>query len=124
MSTKLETDKLAEMLKKKRGARGLRDIAKEITKMYGEISPSTLSRIEQGNMPDIDTYVTVCQWLDVPTSYFTKDNKKESSTTQELLAHLRADKNLPADTATALVTMITLAYESLGKNLPKKNANR
>lgn len=124
MSAKLETAKLAEMLKKKRGARGLRELATEITNTFGEISPSTLSRIEQGNVPDIETYITICQWLEVSTNYFTKDNIKETSTTQELLAHLRADKNLPAETSNALVTMITLAYESLGKSLSKKNVKK
>lgn len=124
MSAKLETAKLAEMLKKKRGARGLRELATEITNTFGEISPSTLSRIEQGNVPDIETYITICQWLEVSTNYFTKDNIKETSTTQELLAHLRADKNLPAETSNALVTMITLAYESLGKSLSQKNVKK
>ena len=55
------------MIKSKRGNRGLRDTAKEI----GTSSP-TLSRIENGNLPDIDTYLKICTWLDVPSDYFNK----------------------------------------------------
>lgn len=124
MSAKLETSKLAEMLKKKRGSRGLREVAKEISNKAGEISPSTLSRVEQGNLPDIESYITICKWLEVPTSFFTEDNNQEYSPQQQILSHLRADKDLPADTSAALVQMINLAYESLGKSLTQKNVKK
>ena len=124
MSAKLETSKLAEMLKKKRGSRGLRDVAKEISDNVGEVSSSTLSRIEQGNLPDIETYITICKWLEVPTSFFTGDYKEEFSSQQKILSHLRADKDLPPDTAAALLQMINLAYESLEKSLSRKNVKK
>jgi transcriptional regulator with XRE-family HTH domain len=124
MPAKLETGKLADMIKQKRGTRGLREAATEISKSIGEISASTLSRIEQGNLPDIETYITLCQWLEVSTNYFTENHSMKNSTSKTIVAHLRADKNLPKDTAMALVKMITLAYESLEKELNSKDAKK
>jgi transcriptional regulator with XRE-family HTH domain len=107
---------LAEMIKSKRGKSGLRETATEI----GGISAPTLSRIENGNLPDIDTYFRICKWLDVPTDYFAmkankKTEKKSSETKQEIVAHLRADKTLPPATAEALIEMINLAYAKITK---------
>jgi len=109
----LNSTLLAEMIRSKRGARGLRETAKEI----GGISAPTLSRIENGNLPDIDTYFRLCKWLEVPTDYFTKAKGKSKSaeTRNEVIAHLRADKTLPTATAEALIEMITLAYAKIAK---------
>lgn len=106
---------LADMIKAKRGNRGLRETAQEI----GGVSAPTLSRIENGNLPDIDTYFRICKWLDVPTDYFTAEakntSKKIGSTKKEVIAHLRADKTLPPSTAEALIEMINLAYAKINK---------
>ncbi len=104
----MDIDKLAFMIKSKRGDKGLRVLATEL----GSISSSTLSRIEQGHLPDIDTYVVLCKWLGVSTDYFIlNDEPKPSRTTVENIEfHLRADKTLPPKTAEALMTMIKLAY--------------
>lgn len=110
MSKTLDTQKFSEMIKSKRGNIGLRVLSKEIG-----ISPSTLSRIEQGNLPDIDTYIKLCEWLDVSTEYFTKIDEREENTQGGVIAHLRADKNLPSETAEALIQMINLAYASAQK---------
>ena len=48
--------KLAALLRAKRGRRGLREIADEI----GGVSASTLSRLEQGNTPDLETFARLC----------------------------------------------------------------
>lgn len=106
---------LGEMIKSKRANRGLRETAKDIG-----ISFPTLSRVENGNLPDIDTYLKICKWLDVPTDYFskektTKGSKKSIETKKQVIAHLRADKNLPPSTAEALIEMINLAYAKLSK---------
>lgn len=111
----LNSSLLAEMIKSKRGNRGLRDTAKEI----GTSSP-TLSRIENGNLPDIDTYLKICKWLDVPSDYFASNNVQKGPKTspghkKHVIAHLRADKNLAPSTAEALIEMINLAYAKLNK---------
>jgi len=107
MSSQLDITKLSEMIKSKRGKKGLRLLASEIG-----VSASTLSRIEQGNLPDIDTYLRLCNWLEVSTEFFTGGTIQESNVQQGVIAHLRADKTLPPTTAEALIQMINLAYDS------------
>lgn len=105
----IDTRKLSEMIRSKRGEKGLREVAKEI----GDVSSSTLSRIEQGNLPDIDTYVRLCQWLEVSTEFFTENS--EASNEKRIVAHLRADNALPKETSEALIKMIKLAYKAHDK---------
>jgi len=107
MSSSLDTSKFSEMIKSKRGKTGLRTLAAEIG-----VSASTLSRIEQGNLPDIDTYLKLCQWLEVSPEFFTKAKKNDEDAKVDVIAHLRADKTLPPNTAEALIQMINLAYDA------------
>ncbi len=111
MNTSLDTQRFSDMIKSKRGNKGLRVLASEIG-----ISASTLSRIEQGNLPDIDTYLKLCEWLEVSTDYFTKSNPNIENVQNGVIAHLRADKTLPPATAEALIQMINLAYASTTEN--------
>jgi transcriptional regulator with XRE-family HTH domain len=111
MATLLNTDKLSFMVKAKRGERGLRAVAQEI----GGLSASTLSRIEQGNVPDVDTFFKICKWLKVSTDEFTDEKTKKSvepGTQEIILAHLRADRTLSKKTVQALSEMINLAYQN------------
>lgn len=105
----IDTRKLSDMIRSKREGKGLREVAKEI----GDVSPSTLSRIEQGNLPDIETYVKLCRWLEVSTEFFTEN--AESSSEKKIVAHLRADKALSKETSEALIKMIKLAYQAHDK---------
>jgi transcriptional regulator with XRE-family HTH domain len=110
MATLLNTEKLSSMLKMKRGNKGLRAVAQEI----GAISASTLSRIEQGNLPDVDTFFRICKWLELSPEEFTQDEsviKGRASTKEIILSHLRADRTLSPKTISALSEMINLAYE-------------
>jgi len=105
--------KLAALLKAKRAARGLRDIAEEI----GGVSASTLSRIEQGNMPDLETFARLCAWLRVSADDFvitkkTTSRAAEAPTSQFVEAHLRAERVLPSKAIDALAEMIRLAYQA------------
>lgn len=110
MKKELRTSLLAGMIKSKRGDMGLRKAAKEI-----DISSATLSRIEQENLPDVETFIKICKWLGVSTDTFieTDDSKFQESTTnkEKIIAHLRADRILPQETMIALTKMIELAYE-------------
>src|SRR5688500_11878450 len=101
MASKLDIKKLSQMIRSKRGKIGLRETAKEI----GEISASTLSRIELGKLPDVDSFLKICNWLNVTPEYFSI-NKPTTSGAQPIVAHLRADKNLSPETADALIRMI------------------
>lgn len=109
----VDSQKLAAMLKAKRTGRGLRMIAEEI----GGVSASTLSRIEQGNVPDLESFMRICKWLGVSADEFrpTSDGgiSAESPEPAEVIeAHLRADRTLPPDAIDALSQMIRFAYKA------------
>lgn len=53
-------EKLGPLLKERRGEKGLRTIAREIG-----VSAATISRIERGKKPDIDSFRKICLWLEV-----------------------------------------------------------
>lgn len=110
MESTLNTDLLANMLKSKRGDRGLRAIAEEIE----GVSFATLSRIEQGKVPDVDTFIRICKWLNESTETFilNKSNNKTPSSKEQIVAHLRADRELNKETANMLIKMIDLAYNT------------
>jgi transcriptional regulator with XRE-family HTH domain len=109
MSTTLDTSKLADMLKSKRGNKGLRAVATEI----GSVSAPTLSRIEQGKVPDVDTFVNICKWLNVSADFFIIGQSNEGFSNQDrVVAHLRADKELNKETVDMLIKMIDMAYNT------------
>lgn len=108
MSSTINTQKLSEMVKSKRNNKGLREAATEI----GDISASTLSRIEQGKLPDVETFLKLCDWLEVsPEKFKYSQTQSNIKTEKEIIAHLRADKNLKPETANSLINMIELAYK-------------
>lgn len=113
-TSEIDLTKFSGLLAKKRAARTLRELADEI----GDVSASTLSRIEKGNVPDLVTFMRICRWLGVSPQDFLTDDQSASqpavtSTSDVVCAHLRADRTLPPDTAKALVTMIQLAYRDI-----------
>ena len=109
-SSEVNLAKFSAALRTHRGNRGLRDVASEI----GGVSASTLSRIEQGNVPDLDTFMRVCAWLGTSPEDFTGPVKAQepSDSVRAIEAHLRADQVLPAKTIEALSEMIRLAYDA------------
>ena len=128
MRNRLAMDKLAAAIRAKRGERGLREAAKEIE----GVSPSTLSRIEQGKMPDLGTFTNLCNWLGVkPEEFFVvEDGENEpnaeigvvhppgSSTPDAIEAHLRAAKELNPETADALANMVRAAFKAITSSTP------
>lgn len=110
MASYLDMSAFTAMLKAKRASNSLREAAKEI----GEISASTLSRIENGKVPDMESYLRLCDWIGADPDQFLKRAKEEETaepTTPEIIeAHLRADKNLDETTAKAIAEMVRTAY--------------
>jgi transcriptional regulator with XRE-family HTH domain len=54
----MKIEELAGLVQKKKGSMGVRAAAAEIG-----ISPTTLSRIERGHIPDLVTIEKVCAWI-------------------------------------------------------------
>ena len=68
MTETIDVRKLAVEIRKKRENKGLRETAKEI----GGISASTLSRVEAGRLPDLASFLRLCQWLGFSPDEFTE----------------------------------------------------
>ena len=110
MGSYLDMDILTAYLKARRGEMGLREAANQI----GEISASTLSRIENGKVPDMETFLRLCDWIGLPSDTFlihSDDDASTASTPEIIEAHLRADRDLDPDTAEAIAKMVKSAYE-------------
>lgn len=116
MESYLDTKRLAALVRTKRGTKGLREVASEI----GNLSPSTLSRVENNSTPDMETFIALCNWLQVrPGDLFVSteeplsDTTEELDTAEEVAFLLLSDKQL--DTAIAYVfgRIIKAAYRDL-----------
>jgi transcriptional regulator with XRE-family HTH domain len=123
----VNTEELGRAIKRRREELGLslRDVANETS-----VSASTLSRIENGTgKPDADNIARLTTWLDVPMERILsgRDPKAEESKAvvyypeepmpEIVEAHLRADKNLTPETASALSELFRVAYTQFSTQL-------
>lgn len=111
MKNRISLDNLGIEIKKKRKNQGIRETAKEIG-----ISPATLSRVENGKLPDLDTFRRICNWLEIDGGMIlgcSKGANEESPSIQSFSVHLKADKNLSPKVADALANMIISAQKML-----------
>ena len=121
MKYQLDAETLATLVRTKRAGRGLREVADEI----GDVSPSTLSRVENEKAPDMTTFLRICDWLQVPPAQLLRDQESPAATpaadTSERIALLlRSDNQLDPATANALAAIIKATYQTL----PKKDDDR
>lgn len=113
---KITLQNLGTVVREKRGTRGLREVASEIG-----TSPATLSRIEAGKMPDLQTFGRICRWLDADPATLLDINLKRPVTqdrTGTVVAHLKARREIAPETAAALANAIIRAQEMLA-DLPE-----
>jgi len=103
----LNIEKLGQLVIDNRGTLGVRAAAKEIG-----ISPATLSRIENGHVPDLATFAAICAWLGEDPSKFI-GMQSENDDSAAVSVHLRKKKTTSLDTATALGGMIVAAQRAL-----------
>lgn len=103
---------LGVMVRERRGARNLREVAKEMG-----IGVATLMRVENGRVPDVGTFAKICKWLGEDPGSFLGFNPSRVSTESERTeeapimasAHLKADATPRPETVSALAKMILLA---------------
>jgi transcriptional regulator with XRE-family HTH domain len=74
---------------------------------------ATLSRVEQGRMPDLATFRRIVEWLGVPPEQFFAPSEKTESTTEAIAEHLMADPALSADAADRIAGLVRDLYQSL-----------
>lgn len=118
--TLVNTEELGRAVRRKRD--GLSLSLRDVADATG-VSASTLSRIENGTgKPDADNIARLTSWLDVPMERILggrSDAGEEGkavvyypreSTPEIVEAHLRADRNLTSETASALSELFRVAY--------------
>ena len=110
MQSFLDIVRLARLVNNKRGTRGLRETTEEI----GNISPSTLSRVENYHTPDMQTFLALCNWLQVqPGNLFITTDQQQLDTVEEIAALLMSDKYLDPKSVHILARIIKAAYNEL-----------
>jgi transcriptional regulator with XRE-family HTH domain len=98
---------LGQMIQRKRGSMGVRAAASEIG-----ISFATISRIENGRVPDLETLKKICRWLRIdPASYLgsKKDQTKASPLSVQVV--FKKDRAVSPRTSRALAKLIEAAYQ-------------
>ena len=83
-----------------------------------KVSASTLTRIAQGKRPDVDTLAALCKWSGLSADDFIAYDGAERNQPEplaEIVAHLRADKNLKPEGAKAIEVMLKAAYAQFRK---------
>lgn len=80
------------------------------------MSPSTFSRLSRGRRPDVDTFLKLLAWLDMPADAFVIGELPKASSAEDPLAlisaALRKDPNLRPDAVAPLEDIVRIAYNS------------
>jgi transcriptional regulator with XRE-family HTH domain len=115
---KVTLSNIGQLLRERRGNGGIREVAREIG-----ISPATLSRVENGKLPDLETFSKVCRWLKIDPGEVLgyKSGVANSVLSQSIIvsAHLRADKTQSPEAAQALAEMILAAQRMISESRGK-----
>lgn len=104
--------KLGNLVMERRGEEGIREFAKKLG-----ISPATLSRIENGKLPDLETFSKICDKLDLDPSDILLVGKKTSGHTPAAAAtlavhvHFKADAQQTPSAAQDLAKLILAAQK-------------
>ena len=76
------------------------------------ISPATLSRVENGHLPDIANFRKICQWLEIdPAAVLGFDT--DLMNRPVVSVHFRKSGTMPLETGAALAEMIQAAHRAL-----------
>tara|TARA_R110002110_G_scaffold98025_2_gene251295 strand:- start:632 stop:967 length:336 start_codon:yes stop_codon:yes gene_type:complete len=103
----LNLTELGQKIVAKRGPSGVRAAAKEIG-----VSPATLSRIENGQLPDLSTFALICKWLgEDPAEFLGYQRPAESRSS--VAVHLRKRNTTSVETASALAKLILAAQAQM-----------
>ncbi|MDE0334465.1 MAG: helix-turn-helix transcriptional regulator [Defluviicoccus sp.] len=105
--TRTSIQTLGRQIVDRRKGRGVREIANEIG-----ISPATLSRVERGYMPDLETFTKICRWLNVNPGTVL-GFKPQSTQRVKASVHFKKDHTIRPETAKALGMMILQAQRAL-----------
>jgi transcriptional regulator with XRE-family HTH domain len=104
----LSIDDFGRLVAARRGERGVRAAAVD-----AGVSPATLSRVENGHMPDLETFAKLCRWIDRDPREFLGMDTNDSSERPGAVVHFRKKKTVKQDTAKALGELILAAQRAM-----------
>jgi transcriptional regulator with XRE-family HTH domain len=96
------------LLTAKRGTRGVRAAAAE-----ADVSTATFSRVENGHMPDLQTFAKLCKWLGRDPREFLGMETDEPKSPPRAVVHFRKKKTVHMETANALAELILAAQRAV-----------
>lgn len=103
----IRIDRLAQRIQERRAGKGVREAAAEVG-----VSPATLSRVENGKVPDLETFSKICNWLgEDPAIYLGLRPMAPAAPT--VLVHFKKGSAIKKDSAKALGEMILAAQKAL-----------
>ena len=103
----IRIEELGRLVSVKRAGRGIRAAAADVG-----TSPATLSRVENGHMPDLETFAKICRWLEKDPREFLGLEISEAKS-HGAVVHFRKKKTVATETATALGELILAAQRAL-----------
>lgn len=116
--TKITLETIGVGLKERRGERGLREVAAEIG-----ISAATLSRIEAGKQPDLETFSKLCKWLELDAGEvlgcgtganpIETESEISGKSHNKAFVHFRAKREMTPETVNHLSKLILAVQDIL-----------
>lgn len=104
----LRIEDLGRMILDKRGRLGVRAAAEQVG-----ISSATLSRVENGHLPDLQTFAKICRWLEVDPARFFGMSPSKPADKELPVAHFRKKKTISKETAVSLGALILAAQRAM-----------
>lgn len=106
--SEIRIDQLAARIQAHRAGKGIREAAREVG-----VSPATLSRVENGKVPDLATFSKVCKWLNEDPALYLGIQPSSTSRTQTARVHFKKGVAIRKDSARALGEMILKAQQAI-----------
>jgi transcriptional regulator with XRE-family HTH domain len=104
----IKIERLAKRIQEKRAGKGIREAAEEVG-----VSPATLSRVENKNIPDLETFSKICRWLGEDPGVYLGFAHQTPSVAPTARVHFKKGAAIKQDSAKALGEMILAAQEAL-----------
>ena len=109
----LQIDQLGAMVSDRRAKDGLN--LREAADLAG-VSFNTLSRVERGQTPDLNSFRKIVDWLGVPADrFFAPVRRRAESTPDVVEQHLLADPALPEGSARKIAGIVADLYRVLAR---------
>jgi transcriptional regulator with XRE-family HTH domain len=100
--------RLAKRIQVRRAGKGIRAAAQEVG-----VSPATLSRVENGKVPDLETFSKICIWLGEDPAIYLGARTQARTVPPTARVHFKKGAAIRKDSAKALGEMILAAQQAL-----------